>query len=166
MDSVGNYLEDGDLVEFDRGDIRHWGVYDGGYIIHVTGDANISSAGCSDAALEELAAGLVGMVNAFVKREKLKDVVKGCKFYKNNQLDEKYTPFSVEEIIERATKRIGDEWNYYLLSSNCEHFASEMRYGFPISLQAWAAGTAAVAIGVGGVLATGSIMSIKSKRKT
>lgn len=163
MDSNGEFLEDGDLVQFDRGEIKHWGIYDGGYIIHVTGEADTSGLSGTPDNIAECIAGLVGRVEAYVEKEKLRDVAKNDKFYKNNLLDSQYTPFSPAKIIKRARKKIGQKWVYYLLTSNCEHFASEMRYGFAISLQA-VAGVAAAAVGVGIVAVGGSLTTLKNKK--
>lgn len=81
-------------------------------------------------------AAAVGDVNSSVKRERLQDVAQRRPFYKNNMLDGSHQPLSAEDIIERASSLIGTLWDFRLLSSNCEHFASEMRYGVAISLQA------------------------------
>lgn len=120
-DSVNQALEDGDLVEFERGDIRHWGVFDAGYIIHVTAPGN-----CRDdyqsGRLAQLADATSGNIGTIIVRQKLEDVILGCKYYKNNQLDNKCKPFSSEEIIKRARNHVGQKWNYYLFNNNCEHF--------------------------------------------
>ena len=135
MDSAGQFLEKGDLIEFkNEGYLpAHWGIYDGtGKIIHVTGDENKESISL----LGEVVAAVVGKVEAYVRRESLKTVVKGRKFYKNNMLDKTYKPLKGDLIIKETTKYIGKVWEYKLLSSNCEHFASEMRYGVARSMQA------------------------------
>ncbi|CAI8010608.1 hypothetical protein GBAR_LOCUS6967 [Geodia barretti] len=44
-----------------------------------------------------------------------------------------YSPYNQQEIIERARQRIGEYYN--LLFANCEHFATEVRTGTPVSLQ-------------------------------
>ena len=62
------------------------------------------------------------------------------------------TPYSKGEIVERARQRIGGDYN--LLLANCEHFATEVRTGTPVSLQVDRAlkgiGFASLALAVGG----------------
>ena len=43
------------------------------------------------------------------------------------------SPYSREEIIQRARQRIGQD--YHLLYANCEHFVTEVRTGSAVSLQ-------------------------------
>ena len=135
MDSAGQFLETGDLIEFKgENDVHaHWGIYDGnGYIIHVIGDTINESVPF----LVDAGAAVMGKVEAYVKKESLKTVVNGRKFYKNNMLDKTQQPLNGDDIIKKASEYIGKVWEYNLVSSNCEHFASDMRYGMTISLQA------------------------------
>lgn len=64
-----------------------------------------------------------------VKHELLEDVVKRDKYSVNNYLDNKYRPRPVQEIIQLAKAKVGETRYYHLLLSNCEHFATELRYG-------------------------------------
>ena len=156
MDTAGEFLEKGDLIEFKNDDhlTAHWGIYDGrGYIIHVIGEVNPHS---SINGPVEVVSAIMGDVEAYVRKGCLQTVANGRKFYKNNFLDETRTPRNADDIIRKASKYIDKVWNYRLLSSNCEHFASEMRYGEAISFQAveGALSTAAVfgAIVIGGLV--------------
>ncbi|XP_054138632.1 phospholipase A and acyltransferase 1-like isoform X2 [Melozone crissalis] len=45
-----------------------------------------------------------------------------------------------KEIIQRAEQRIGEELTYDVLTSNCEHFVTELRYGEGVSDQVSARG--------------------------
>ena len=83
---------------------------------------------------EGLSAALFG-VDTHVRKSKTLAVARGRTFFRNNRLDSEYPPLPVDEICARAESLVGSKWDYKLLSSNCEHFASEMRYNTPISLQ-------------------------------
>lgn len=72
---------------------------------------------------------------AVVRRDRLEDVVGNCRYRVNNHLDHKYTPRPVNEIIYSAKQKIGQEMPYSLLSRNCEHFVTNLRYGEPHSRQ-------------------------------
>lgn len=72
---------------------------------------------------------------ALVRKEKLQDVVGTDKWNVNNILDERYEPFSPEEIVERAESMLDQEQPYRVAQKNCEHFATNMRYGMPESRQ-------------------------------
>ncbi|KAB0376882.1 hypothetical protein FD755_011326, partial [Muntiacus reevesi] len=59
---------------------------------------------------------------AFVKKERLRDVVGEDKYKVNNKHDDKYKPFK-------------PRFSYNMFSNNCEHFVNELRYGVPRSDQ-------------------------------
>lgn len=65
---------------------------------------------------------------AVVKRERLKDVVRGCRYRINNILDHKYRPRPVHEILKSANEMIDVEMEYSFLEKNCEHFVTKLRY--------------------------------------
>ena len=140
MDSSGRELNEGDLLEFRRSFFyNHWGVYVGnGYVVHATGEPNYESylpnslntmIGSSSA--------LSGNVSCDVRKQPLEEVANTDLFYVNNLLDnDNESAFPPEEISTRAH----DAWKkgsfkYHLISNNCEHFATNMRYGEPISRQ-------------------------------
>ncbi|KAM4895415.1 phospholipase A and acyltransferase 1-like [Sylvia borin] len=116
----------GDLIAISRPGYQHWAIYVGdGYVIHVTGVNSGSVEGRSSSKL----------TRAQVKKQLLKDVVGKNKWRVNNKYDRFYTPFSVKDIIRRAESCIGKEVLYNVLSSNCEHFVTLLRYGVALSDQ-------------------------------
>ncbi|XP_044606200.1 phospholipase A and acyltransferase 4-like [Equus asinus] len=64
---------------------------------------------------------------AEVKQQPLRDV--------NNYLDHKYRPQPVYKSIGAAKEMVGEEKKYSVLSMNCEHFVTELRYGAASSSQ-------------------------------
>ncbi|XP_010022228.1 PREDICTED: phospholipid-metabolizing enzyme A-C1-like [Nestor notabilis] len=108
--------EPGDLIEIFRPAYQHWALYLGdGYVINVTP---------------------VGKAGARVRMQLLKDVVGSDTYHINNKYDGTYAPLPVEEIIRRAEYLIDQEVSYDLLSNNCEHFVTLLRYGEGVSSQA------------------------------
>ncbi|XP_063046014.1 phospholipase A and acyltransferase 3-like [Engraulis encrasicolus] len=121
--------EPGDLIEIFRIAYQHWAVYVGdGYVIHLA--PTTEQAGGGPAMLMSVAYN-----TALVRKEKLQDVVGTDKWNVNNILDERYEPFSPEEIVERAESMLDQELPYRVAQKNCEHFATNMRYGMPESRQ-------------------------------
>ena len=59
------------------------------------------------------------------------------------------SPYSGQEIIRRARRWIGKEYN--LLWSNCEHFATEMRTGTPVSYQVGTLGIILAVVCIGAI---------------
>ncbi|XP_040840571.1 uncharacterized protein LOC121159475 [Ochotona curzoniae] len=107
----------GDLIEISRLDNTHWVVYVGdGYVVHLSGSGSSDAKSVRDS-------------KGTVKHELLEDVVKRDKYSVNNYLDNKYRPRPVQEIIQLAKAKVGETRYYHLLLSNCEHFATELRYG-------------------------------------
>ncbi|CEF61882.1 LRAT-like domain-containing protein [Strongyloides ratti] len=53
----------------------------------------------------------------------------------NNYLDNEKTPNSAKYIREIAAKALKKEIDYCLITNNCEHFVTELRYNEKISLQ-------------------------------
>lgn len=66
---------------------------------------------------------------ALVKKEELWYVVGDDEYKVNNLLDDKYEPRPVRAIVREAYSLLGRELPYCVLRSNCEHFATELRYG-------------------------------------
>ncbi|XP_043777155.1 phospholipase A and acyltransferase 3-like [Cervus elaphus] len=113
----------GDLIEIFRRFYRHWAVYVGdGYVVHVAPPSNIPGA---------LVASIMSSAvdKAFVKKQRLRDVVGRDKYEVNNKHDDKHKPFKPSEIVQQAEKLVDKEFSYNLFSNNCEHFANELRYG-------------------------------------
>lgn len=74
-------------------------------------------------------------VKGEIRKDKLQDVAgKSCWEVKNTQ-DNKWKPRSSQEAVTAALSSVGKERMYNLSSSNCEHFATESRYGKGESVQ-------------------------------
>ncbi|KAI5932965.1 phospholipase A and acyltransferase 4 [Manis javanica] len=116
-------LSPGDLIEIFRIGYEHWAIYVGnGYVIHLAPPSEYPGAG-SSSVFSVLSS------RAVVKRELLKDVVGGCHYRVNNDLDKKYIPQPVNVIICSAKEKVGEEMVYNILDRNCEHFVTDLRYG-------------------------------------
>ncbi|XP_061577790.1 phospholipase A and acyltransferase 3-like isoform X2 [Cololabis saira] len=147
--SIKNFLglaSPGDLIEIFRGAYNHWAVYVGdGYVVHfVTPGLGSGSSG--------VGGGDVGIV----LKQKLQDVVGKDDWKINNILDDKYSPRPAKDILRSAGSLVRTSLQYSLLHYNCEHFATEMRYGRPESQQAQKAAEtargAALVVGAFGVV--------------
>ncbi|NXM01130.1 HRSL1 enzyme, partial [Tyrannus savana] len=119
----------GDLIEINRGIYRHWALYLGdGYVLNVTPvDEGAPSL-------------LVSTMSIFtrkakVKKQLLKEVVENNDWKVNNKYDQSHTPLPVKEIIRHAELYIDMEVPYDVLSKNCEHFVTMLRYGEGVSDQ-------------------------------
>uniref|UniRef100_A0A671WQ43 Phospholipase A and acyltransferase 4-like n=1 Tax=Sparus aurata TaxID=8175 RepID=A0A671WQ43_SPAAU len=113
--------EPGDLIEITRVAYQHWAVYVGdGYVVHVTlpPDGAASSSSRSGPAKK-----------AMVRKQKLQEVVGHHKWRINNILDKKYKPRPPQIIVEEALGQVGKMMEYSVISKNCEHFATQLRYG-------------------------------------
>ncbi|KAF1374431.1 hypothetical protein PFLUV_G00229020 [Perca fluviatilis] len=136
MDPKKFDAEPGDLIEIDRGIYNHWALYIGGEEV-------VNFALPDDDIAWKSPKGQV-------KREKIWKVVGNDKFKINNLLDNKYQPRERDIIVKDAVRMVGLELPYHLISCNCEHFVTYMRYGIPESTQvAEAAKTADRLLGVG-----------------
>ncbi|CAF0905353.1 unnamed protein product [Rotaria sp. Silwood1] len=141
----------GDMIQFNRGTYSHWAIYVGnGCVIHRWGDHD--GIGKS--------VGFWGNLLTFsgtqfdkatILQSHVSDVLKlGGKAQINNYLDKKYKPLPVEIILDKARRALNQE-GYNLVYSNCEHFATECRYGQPNSRQ--------VQIAVGASAITGMLVT-------
>lgn len=161
-------LEEGDLIEFNRGLYSHWAVYYGdGKVIHLAGDENDGLNATYNSGSAFTICGK-SFNKAFVRIDDFWNVVLDSKAKKNNSKDKKMRPLSPTEIIQRAKEKLG-AIGYNVLWSNCEHFASYCRYGSSKSEQAdkfmtWAT-VGAVAGAVLGI-AIGSAGSKKKKQES
>ncbi len=70
-----------------------------------------------------------------MKKETLQQVAGNDKYCINNQLDDLYKPHPIEDILQEAERFVGKEFPYNVVTSNCEHFATLLRYGKPQSQQ-------------------------------
>ena len=172
MDSASQFISKADIIEFGQRGIDtmlHMGLYDGqGNIIHVTGDV----ASPSSVTLNSVQA-VVGLVNAYVRKEPLPVAATGRKFYKRNLLENVYHPFDADEVIRRASMYIDQAVQYTLFGNNCEHFVNWCRYGVARSMQGETAeaitGTVVAALGTlgtagetitGGVALEGTLVAV------
>ncbi|KAM6930874.1 phospholipase A and acyltransferase 4-like [Xenentodon cancila] len=127
----------GDLIEIFRGAYNHWAVYvGGGYVVHFVTPGQGSVSGGDN-------------TMGTVLKQKLEDVVGKDMWKVNNLLDHKHKPRPVNDIVKSACSMVDTNLEYGLLNYNCEHFATEMRYGEPESLQVQNAAAAGLAVGLG-----------------
>ncbi|VCW68556.1 unnamed protein product, partial [Gulo gulo] len=139
----GQEPKPGDLIEIFRNGYQHWAIYVGnGYVIHLAPPDEYPGAG-SGSIFSVLSS------RVKVKRERLRDVVGNCHYRVNNLLDNKYTPRPVNQIVFSAKAKVGQEMEYCLLSKNCEHFVTDLRYGEAESRQVRDAAVAAGMAGLG-----------------
>ncbi|XP_026343423.2 phospholipase A and acyltransferase 4-like [Ursus americanus] len=160
MAEFGEEPKPGDLIQIFRIGYEHWAIYVGnGYVIHLAPPSEYPGAGSSSVFS-------VLSNRAVVKRERLKDVVGGCRYRVNNLLDDKYTPRPVNHIIYSAKAKVGQEIEYSLLRRNCEHFVTDLRYGVPECRQVR---DAVVATGIAGaglaLVAAFALMARNNKQK-
>lgn len=66
---------------------------------------------------------------AIVKKEELWEVVGTDRWQINNLLDEEYEPRPAHVILREAKTFLNQELPYCVFRGNCEHFATELRYG-------------------------------------
>ncbi|XP_015274578.1 PREDICTED: HRAS-like suppressor 3, partial [Gekko japonicus] len=119
--------ERGDLIEIDRIYYQHWAIYIGdGYVIHLAPESEVAGAG-----LYSLRS--VISDHAMVKKEPLLEVVGNDTYRINNKYDGRFLPLPVDEIIARAKAEVGRVMAYSVLSQNCEHFVTGLRYGTAVS---------------------------------
>ncbi|XP_063293675.1 phospholipase A and acyltransferase 3-like [Pelobates fuscus] len=108
----------GDLIEFIRPFYQHWGIYVGdGYVVHLTDQEGWSS----------LSSALGG--SAVVRKDLLESVANGCGYRVNNKYDQKTIPYPPQDVVKAALDLVGQTMPYSVTSANCEHFATELRYG-------------------------------------
>ncbi|NXK70996.1 HRSL1 enzyme, partial [Sylvietta virens] len=115
----------GDLIMIYRPGYQHWALYVGdGYVIHLTSKPCAWWVlGCPKSPVS------LYYKRPMVKKELLKEVVGEDKWRVNKKYDHSRTPLPVKEIIQRAEKCIAMEVEYDVITCNCEHFVTELRYG-------------------------------------
>uniref|UniRef100_A0A3B3UNP5 LRAT domain-containing protein n=1 Tax=Poecilia latipinna TaxID=48699 RepID=A0A3B3UNP5_9TELE len=113
----------GDLIEIFRVGYKHWAIYIGsGFVVHLLCSLDFNNLRMLCCAVRCVS-------------EKLEDVVGGDRWRINNYLDKKHKPQQIYTIVKQAVGFIGTRLPYNLVSSNCEHFATDLRYGKSTSLQ-------------------------------
>ncbi|XP_043931697.1 phospholipase A and acyltransferase 2-like [Protopterus annectens] len=152
----------GDLIEIFRTGYQHWALYIGnGYIIHLAPPGEYACAGSSSLMS-------VFTEKAVVCRDHLEEVAGNDMYRVNNKYDSRSNPLPVYIIIANAKEQIGEELPYSIVSYNCEHFVTSLRYEDKKSDQVTSAFATAAA--VGGMLALFGVaaymgMSHKKKRR-
>jgi len=115
--------EEGDLIEIQRDIYAHWAVYVGdGHVIHLVDYTN-GKAQVLKQKLVDIAVDCVCRVNNLVKAAQRRNL----------------THRNVDNILKAAYERLNDIFDYHLINNNCEHFATNCRFGSRFSEQALAA---------------------------
>ncbi|KAG7464516.1 hypothetical protein MATL_G00166440 [Megalops atlanticus] len=141
--------EPGDLIEIFRGTYQHWAVYIGdGYVIHLAPPTETARGG---------AYSMMSVLcdKAIVKKEELWEVVGTDQYRINNLLDDKYKPRSSDAIMREAQNLLEQERPFSVFRGNCEHFATELRYGKAESRQVRQAVEVGVGVGVATMIGVG-----------
>ncbi|XP_060928894.1 phospholipase A and acyltransferase 4-like [Limanda limanda] len=109
----------GDRIVIDRLVYHHWAIYIGeNEVVHL-----VPHGGDSSSSLELLS------IRGEVKRQKLADVVGNDSYQVKNLLDKKYRARDSSVIVKEACAMVGRELSYNDDTYNCEHFATDLRYG-------------------------------------
>ncbi|XP_044304478.1 phospholipase A and acyltransferase 3-like isoform X2 [Varanus komodoensis] len=119
----------GDLIEISRLGYQHWAIYVGsGYVIHLTPSGELKQSRLSS---------FLSIVSdkMVVKKALLWEIARGDVCQVNNKYDRKHRPRPARKIVREAELLLGKEMHYSLTSSNCEHFATRLRYGMARSDQ-------------------------------
>uniref|UniRef100_A0A8C6BV75 LRAT domain-containing protein n=1 Tax=Monodon monoceros TaxID=40151 RepID=A0A8C6BV75_MONMO len=74
---------------------------------------------------------------AVVKYSCLEDVLHGCSWKVNNELDGTYLPLPMDKVIQQTKKTTSKIAQYSLIDGNCKCFVNDLRYGVPRSQQVW-----------------------------
>ncbi|ETI50330.1 hypothetical protein F443_06111 [Phytophthora nicotianae P1569] len=114
----------GDVIRFDRGQYSHLALYaGGGRVVHLWGESDFQVRVDSIGFVQRSAG------SGAEPPEKFSDELDEKMFADHNLL-----PFNGDEVVQRATSRLG-ETQYDYLAHNCEHFVTWARYGFGASPQ-------------------------------
>ncbi|XP_076361282.1 phospholipase A and acyltransferase 3-like [Tachypleus tridentatus] len=116
--AVNLKVELGDIIEIDRTLFSHWAIYAGdNNVIHVCGMNN------EDLPTE----------TGVIKLEKLEDVAGFSRVRVNNKevpaKERNLVPLAPNQVVARAKAFVGKVVEYNLLTSNCEHYVTEWKYG-------------------------------------
>ncbi|XP_012633627.1 phospholipase A and acyltransferase 5 isoform X1 [Microcebus murinus] len=119
----------GDLIEIFRLGYEHWAIYmEDDCVVHLAPPSKNEEFGvCSITSIFSN--------RAVVKYSRLEDVLHGCSWKINNELDGTYLPLPVDEIMQRTKKMVNKMVQYSLIEGNCEHFVNDLRYGVSRSQQ-------------------------------
>ncbi|XP_034774032.2 phospholipase A and acyltransferase 4-like [Acipenser ruthenus] len=113
----------GDIISFNRGLYHHWGVYYGQehgkhYVVNVSGGESNSKP--------------LAITSKLVKEE-LNKVAGKSAYSVYKELDTHNKPRSPEQMKADMDKMIGTQIKYDPFGKNCQHFATQIRYGKEIS---------------------------------
>ncbi|CAF1148327.1 unnamed protein product [Adineta steineri] len=138
------------MIEFSRTFYNHWAIYIGnGEIIHLWGDKD--GIGESTGKFGIMTIYGIEFNKAEICKSKIRDIMDDSRDVRiNNSLDSERNPLPIRDILERAENAVG-RIGYNLLYNNCEHFATECRYGQATSNQ--------VQVSVGSALGLGLILT-------
>uniref|UniRef100_A0A3Q4GFX2 LRAT domain-containing protein n=1 Tax=Neolamprologus brichardi TaxID=32507 RepID=A0A3Q4GFX2_NEOBR len=115
----------GDLIEIFRDSYQHWAVYVGdGSVVHLVVPSK------SRTHFPQL-----NSSQGAVREETLRAVVGNDQWQINNSLDSTYRPRPADVIVTEARSWVGRTITYHSIRRNCEHFATEQRYGVSASQQ-------------------------------
>uniref|UniRef100_A0A8C8SXN2 LRAT domain-containing protein n=1 Tax=Pelusios castaneus TaxID=367368 RepID=A0A8C8SXN2_9SAUR len=119
--------EPGDLIEFQRMGYQHWAISVGkGHVVHFTFPAFLGSGPAREDSVPTITK---------VQKERLRNVAGASSYAVNNKLDKKHPPLPLPHVVKRAEHLVGKNMDYNLVMSNCEHFATMMRYDIAESEQ-------------------------------
>uniref|UniRef100_A0A3Q4GF40 LRAT domain-containing protein n=1 Tax=Neolamprologus brichardi TaxID=32507 RepID=A0A3Q4GF40_NEOBR len=105
----------GDLIEIFRDSYQHWAVYVGdGSVVHLVVPSKSRTH--------------FPQLNSS-QEETLRAVVGNDQWQINNSLDSTYRPRPADVIVTEARSWVGRTITYHSIRRNCEHFATEQRYG-------------------------------------
>lgn len=130
-------MEPGDMIQYHRGRYEHWAVYIGnGKVIQVTVHDFGGSVANTIVSIS-LAMNTLGRQTAVARitEENFHDVLgEDGKARINNFKDRTWDVLPANCIVQCARSCLGRE-GYNVLENNCEHFATECRYGKRLSGQ-------------------------------
>uniref|UniRef100_T1IVQ1 LRAT domain-containing protein n=1 Tax=Strigamia maritima TaxID=126957 RepID=T1IVQ1_STRMM len=158
MDEIFSLLQEGDLLEFDRGNYSHWAVYVGiqepcneACIVHNASSLSLSNGmwGLTFASCHSVSSdskqkshkrrrdgSFSGCSKVTVRLEKLIDVLGSDQVRINNTRDRLWSPYDSQVVKQRALNKVSERIsNYNALNYNCEHFVNDCRYGRLVSMQ-------------------------------
>ncbi|XP_053544815.1 phospholipase A and acyltransferase 4 [Bombina bombina] len=131
----------GDLIQFIQPTYDHWGIYVGdGYVVHLVLCRFSFASGSSYRYSRSLSSSSRTSYSStssegIVQKEELRKLEIGVRCKVNNLHDKKYNPRPVDVILKDANAEVGKTKPYDSKTYNCEHFATELRYGKNIPKQ-------------------------------
>ncbi|XP_070834695.1 phospholipase A and acyltransferase 4-like [Chaetodon trifascialis] len=153
MDEVLHSAKPGDLIEIFHELYEHWAIYIGGNeVVHLGPQEKV----CGSSGNLMI---LLNIDDAQVKRQNIWEVVGSCKWHINNLLDHKYQPLDRQVIVAEAQRLVGQKRQYGVITQNCEHFVTGLRYNKPESQQVERAAPVIGCLLVAGISIIGILLS-------